>query len=106
MHKNGLNQKYVNVRACKGGGTRGLLVPWGATKEQLIELAKQKFLPDGNSMYRSAKGMEFDLMNSQGATIPSMLSDKGKTFPFTLQNYADVTSYSRMRIYLASNDTL
>lgn len=94
--------KYTQVRANKGGGTRDIYLSSCDTSEDIIAIAKSKFFPQGKSSFGSVSMMECDLVNSQGDSVRSFLDDKGKQCTFTVQQYMDVTSVSRLRLYLAT----
>ena len=45
------SEKYVAVRTPKGGGAREVSLPLSATAEQVIEIGKGLFYPNGVSYY-------------------------------------------------------
>lgn len=101
----GEGRKFVKVNALKGGGTREISLTGSSTKEDTIEVAKSKFFPEGSSKYfGSLDDMEFDLLNSQGEIISTLVDAQGNTYPFTLQNYSDITNYSRLRFYFGTSN--
>ena len=100
MHQQ--NGKYSIVRSNKGGGTRELYLSPSDTKTDILELAKTKFFPQGRSCHGSTYSMEFDLVDSQGLSVTPLVDSNGNECEFSVKNYTEITSISRLRLYLAS----
>ena len=46
--------------------------------------------------------MEFDLVDSQGLSVTPLVDSNGNECEFSVKNYTEITSISRLRLYLAS----
>lgn len=102
MHFNSNRQKYVSVRAIKGGGTRNLDLPQHTTRDEVIEEGKRLFYENGESIEGKACDMEFELVNFKEEIIRSLKDKEGKEVPFTIQGYFEAHKLSRVYLYLAS----
>ncbi|KXJ05680.1 hypothetical protein AC249_AIPGENE10406 [Exaiptasia diaphana] len=105
MHsKDCTKTKYTQVRSNKGGGStkRELYLSSTDTSDDVIAIAITKFFPQGMSIFGSVSMMDFDLINSQGDSVSSIVDENGEVCRFTVERYMEVTSLSRLRLYLAS----
>lgn len=99
-------ERYVNVRLSNGGGSREVSLQSDATKEKVMNVAKNLFFPQGASAFGKASQMQFDLGNFRNEIITSLIDEEGKEHPFSVQRYFDVNKLSKARIYLLSRPRL
>ena len=105
LHFNFEKQRYVAVRVAKGGGTRQVELPLSSNKEDVINIGKDLFFPDGCSSYGPSYKMSFGIANYQEKDVTEVKVD-GVQLPFTLQRYIQESKLSRVRLYLTSKIVL
>ena len=64
MHCSALQDRYVSVRATKGGGTRLINLPTHSTMDDIITEGEMLFFPDGVSSQGSTKAVFVDVVGS------------------------------------------
>ena len=101
LHFEKEKDEFCCIRAKRGGGSRYVDVKVDANVDDIIEICKALFFPDGNSTFGPAKMMEFGLANYKQESLTDVLVD-GVKLPFTLQRYATETKMSRICLYLTS----
>ena len=94
LHKTSGNMKLVRLK--DGGGTRVVDIPKSATKADVIEMAKNLFLNDGNCIFGPLEQLRFNLLTFNKEPIDD------KDVPFTLQAYIDNFKLSKIRLYLCT----
>ncbi|XP_033096222.1 uncharacterized protein LOC117100557 [Anneissia japonica] len=95
MHRIHENTSHIGVRYAKGGGTRCLSVQQNATYDELTEIAKAAFLPEGKSPFCRIEDIIIDGIG----TFQQLQSKEG----FSLQEIINLHGNpSRTRIYLFS----
>ena len=89
------------MRQTKGGGTRDVNFTLDTTADEIIEMGKMLFNPEGFCCFGYVGDMEFSLANYKQEIIHSVIVDN-KVVPFTLQRYMYSTKLPKVRLYLAS----
>ena len=84
-----------------GGGTRDVNFTLDTTADEIIEMGKMLFYPEGFCCFGNVEDMEFSLANCKQEIIHSVIVDN-KVVPFTLQRYMYSTKLPKVRLYLAS----
>ena len=102
MHRDLSQDRYVSVRATKGGGTRKIDLPILSTKDEIIAAGTELFFQDGVSSHGCAENMVFNIANFKGEMISDNINNDGHTEPFTLEQYINKYKLVHVRIYLTS----
>ena len=98
LHYDEQKQKFVSVRAAKGGGTREVDIELTARKDHVYDIAKTIFFSDDHSIFGYAHCMTFGLANFYQKDI-TMLKFAGVDLAFTLQRYIDKCKMSHVVIF-------
>ena len=101
LHYDEKQKRFVAVRQTKGGETREINFTLDATADEIIEMGKTLFFPEGFCCFGDVEEMEFSLANYKQEIIHSVIVDN-KVVPFTLQRYMYSTKLPKVRLYLAS----
>ena len=101
LHYDEKQKRFVAVRQTKGGGTRDVNFTLDTTADEIIEMGKMLFYPEGFCCFGNVEDMEFSLANYKQEIIHSVIVDN-KVVPFTLQRYMYSTKLPKVRLYLAS----
>lgn len=102
LHYSYKESRFMAVRMARGGGTRKIDVKASAGKEELIDIAKNLFFPEGQSCHGPANEMKLDLANFKLENITKLVDEQGKRHSFTVQRYFEVHKLTHARIYLTS----
>ena len=97
LHKTNGNVKLVRLK--DRGGTRMVDIQKSATKEEVIEIAKNLFFSDGKCIFGPMEQLRFDLLAFNKESISTIRVDD-KDVPFTVQAYIDHFKLSKIRLYL------
>lgn len=89
----GRANKYVIVRADKGGGTRELLLPKSSTYDDMLQKCQDVYFPEGKSNAGNLNIFDLSLMSFKGTPIDSS---------FILDEYIKEHHLTKTRIYLYS----
>ncbi|XP_061165657.1 uncharacterized protein LOC133174566 [Saccostrea echinata] len=85
--------RYKQVRAKTGGGTRKIMLPKDAMKENIMEEAKRLFFPDGVSPKGPLSKFEFDIWD---------FSERKFRDNITLNEMYEETKMPLLRFYLST----
>ena len=109
MHRDLSQDRYVSVRATKGGGTRKIDLPILSTKDEIVAAGTELFFQgtelffqDDVSSHGCAENMVFNIANFKGEMISDNINNDGHTEPFTLEQYINKYKLVHVRIYLTS----
>lgn len=100
MQFNKSKNKFVSVRYARGGGSRTLVVPLTATKQELIEMGKDVFFAESVAPIGKASDFTFDQANFKGEAIDKLKDSDGHEQPFTMQGYFETYKLTRVQLYL------
>lgn len=91
QHFRNEENRYVGVRLVKGGGGREVSIPLNASTEEVVDLMKDVFFPDGKSTFGSTDLMTFKLGNFKCEEINE---------EFTLAKYIAKHKLTKVRLYI------
>lgn len=95
-------ERYVLVPFSKGGGSRFADVPLTMDRFELLQLCKNTFFPNGQSVYGKQDDMLIDLSNFKGEEIEDNIMINQATMPFNVGNYMEAYKIKSVRVYLQS----
>ncbi|KAJ4931163.1 hypothetical protein JOQ06_025461 [Pogonophryne albipinna] len=87
--------KYYQVRTRQGGGTRHMSVQKTMTMEELLDIGKALFFPNGKSAKGPLKDFKFDVRDFSHCPVP---------LENTVQQLYDQTKLRMLRIYTCSKE--
>ncbi|KAJ7373253.1 hypothetical protein OS493_012842 [Desmophyllum pertusum] len=91
QHFRNEENRYVGVRLVNGGGGREVSIPLNASTEEVVDLMKDVFFPDGKSTFGSTDLMTFKLGNFKCEEINE---------EFTLAKYIAKHKLTKVRLYI------
>ena len=94
QHFDDKKNRYVSVRMGRGGGTRDIVFPLCATKEEIMKEMLDIFFPSGKCVFGDSSIMKFALGNFK--------CDEIKDGDFTVGKYIAQHKLSKVRLYLLS----
>ncbi|KAF3852008.1 hypothetical protein F7725_005363, partial [Dissostichus mawsoni] len=87
--------KYYQVRTRNGGGTRHMSVQKTMTMEELLDIGKALFFPNGKSAKGPLKDFKYDVRDFSHCPVP---------LENTVQQLYDQTKLRMLRIYTCSKE--